>query len=74
MFIIGLSHDFMFFMVFHPFSSSLLKWLMVGVRVSTFPLFENLNCFEHVSFICKLSGSFILKLIWCFLLKFAYMK
>ena len=75
MFIIGLSHDFMFFMVFHPFSSSLLNGLFrVGIRVSTFPLFENLNCSEHGSFRYKLSGSFILKLIWCFLLKFAYMK
>jgi hypothetical protein len=60
---------------FIPFLLLYLNGLFrVGIRVSTFPLFENLNCFEHDSCRYKLSGSFILKLIWCFFLKFAYMK
>jgi hypothetical protein len=60
---------------FIPFLLLYLNGLFrVGSRVSTFPHFESLNCFEHDSFRYKLSGSFILKLIWCFLLKFSYMK
>jgi hypothetical protein len=49
---------------FIPFLLFYLNGLFkVGIRVSTFSLFENLNCFEHDSFRYKLSGSFILKLI-----------
>jgi hypothetical protein len=37
MFIIGLSHDFIFFMVFYPFLYFYLDSLIrVGIRVSTF--------------------------------------
>jgi hypothetical protein len=40
MFIIGLSHDFIFFMAFYPFSLFLLDSLIrVGVRVSKKNLF-----------------------------------
>jgi hypothetical protein len=61
----------MFFMVFHP---SFHFYLNSLIRVSTFFLFENLNCVRHDSFRYKLSGSFILKLIWGFMLNLAYMK
>jgi hypothetical protein len=65
----------MFFMVFHPFFHFYLNSLIrVDIRVSRFFLFENLNCVRHDSFGYKLCGSFILKLIWGFMLNLAYMK
>jgi hypothetical protein len=62
-------------MVFHPlFYFYLNSLIRVDIRVSTFFLFENLNCVRHDPFRYKLSGSFILKLIWGFMLNLAYMK
>jgi hypothetical protein len=61
------------FYVFHGllplfFISTEIAWLGLVLRFQHFPPFENLVCFEHDPFRYKLSVSFILKLIWCFLL------
>jgi hypothetical protein len=51
MFIFGLSLDFIFFIVFCPFSSILLKELNLGwyLGFQHFALFENLICLDHDS-------------------------
>jgi hypothetical protein len=60
---------------FIPFLHFYLKSLIrVDIRVLAFFLFENPNGVRHDSFRYKLSGSFILNLIWGFMLNLAYMK
>ena len=61
MFIFGLSHDFILFMVFYLFLYLYLDSLIrVGVRVSTFFPFENLIWLEHDSLDIHLVDLFFL--------------